>query len=144
MKRNILRVLITTVLVIAALMTFAQDQKTAASDTVMDLPRFKHAKIDSAVDFNRFKTDAQLNIANNKKAIAELKERKLKGTKDARAKYKEQVLKLEETNDQMDIRINTSDMMQTARWTGFKREFNLEMTKLTTSIRDMADNKFNH
>jgi predicted RNA-binding Zn ribbon-like protein len=142
MKRNIVRFVITTILLSTTFMTFAQEHETPERLVVADLPAFKHAKIDSVDDFTRFKKDAELKIAQNRKTIGVLMDRK--STRDTRTKYKMEVLKLQETNDYLAIKINASDMIRTTYWNSFKREFSKEMTELTTSIRDTENTYLNH
>ncbi len=120
-------------------MAFAQDEKMAERNTSVDLPKFNRANVDSAADFQRFKKEAELEIAKNKQTIADLKNRKTKKHKSTSENYKEQISKLEELNDHMAIKINTSEMIQSKNWTSFKQDFNREMTELKTSIGNVAE-----
>jgi hypothetical protein len=143
MKRNIVTFILTAILVIVVFMTFGQAESAVGGGAVRDLPKFNHAKVDSAGDFKKFKKEAELEIAKNRKAISELKDRKSKGAKSAKAGYRDQIMKVEESNDHMAIKINTSEMIQTKNWTSFKRDFTREMTELRTSIQDIAEGKPN-
>lgn len=140
MKRHIMKFILTAILVTAVFMAFAQDEKTAERDASVDLPKFNYALVDSAADFKRFKNEAELEISKNKKTIAELKNHKAKKNKTAGGNYKEMVSELEELNDDMAIKINTSEMIQTKNWTSFKREFKREMSELKTSIGNLVPN----
>ncbi|MEI9920145.1 MAG: hypothetical protein WDO14_15330 [Bacteroidota bacterium] len=134
MKNNILKIAITTALAIASFVVFAQDPILVAQ--VVE----RSACIDSAADYQNFKTKAELNIANNEKIIEQLKAHKSKGNNEARGEYRVQVSDLEERNDEMAIKIGISDMIQTSAWPSFKRGFNKEMTELMNALRKTSDN----
>lgn len=145
MKRSVLKFVMTTVLAIVALIAFAQDTGPEAlkRDTVMRLSQFRLARIDSAADFKFFRNEAQIKIADNRKKIAALRDQKSKGTKDTKAKYKEQLSALDHKNDDMEVKIHSSDMTQANNWKRFKLEFDQEMAELMSGIRKMEENKNN-
>jgi hypothetical protein len=147
-KRNILRLAVTAVMSIAALTAFAQEDKQAAEarkdiaeaeKSVRDAKsELRQAKIDSAADYNMFKTSAGMRITKNRKEIAALKARKAKDIKQEKTKYDESVLALETRNNDLNRRIEESGSTEVGKWSTFKREFNHDMDELKQAFKDIA------
>lgn len=145
MKKNTLKIIITTILSISTLVVFSQDSTFVSSvgnkDRIaVDLPAFKYARVDSSADFKHFKADAETNIINNHKTIDWLKSHKTKGDNQAKAKYRDQVAVLEDKNDEMAIKIAVSEMVSTRNWVSFKRDFKKEMAELTAALKEISNN----
>ncbi|HXB40760.1 MAG TPA: hypothetical protein VNZ49_09475 [Bacteroidia bacterium] len=143
MKKTILKLTLTAVIMAGSLTTFAQQNKKAEKerkDVAEAKKDLKEAKADSAADFQKFKEDAEKKISENKIKIAELKEKKLAGDKDKQNKYDKKVLTLEKKNNELKAKIDGCSNVKTSRWTAFKREFSHDMDELGHAFKDIAVN----
>jgi predicted nucleic acid-binding Zn-ribbon protein len=100
----------------------------------------QEAKIDSVADYQKFKNEADLNIAANQKTIAELRTKKADDNKELKEKYDKQVMALEDKNEELKKRIDGSAHVKTSKWSSFKQEFNHDMNELGRAIRDIGVN----
>lgn len=139
MKRHMGKLILIAVLISAVLLVFGQDENPAATKTTSTLPRLGYASADSAIDFRNFNAKAGLDIEKNRKTIAALKTEPAATTQVAQTDAQENVLKLEALNDHLASRINSSDMIQTKNWTGFKNDFSREMAELKTAIQQLTE-----
>lgn len=141
----------TAVMSIAAFSAFAQED-TLAAPAKKDVPAaeksvvdaksdLRLAKLDSAADYNMFKTAAQMKISNNKKEIATLKARKSNDTKEVKRRYDQKLTALEIRNDELQGKIDRSGTTETSKWTSFKSEFSQEMNELGQGFKDIDKTK---
>jgi PhoPQ-activated pathogenicity-related protein len=146
MKKTILTLAITMVMAGASLTSIAQQNKKAAkarkevADAKKDL---REAKIDSAADYQRFNTEAQVQIMDNDKKIAELRAQKASDNKEIKEKYDKQVLALEQKNNNLKTKIKGSSTTKTDRWTAFKREFTHDINEFGKAFKDIGVNNSN-
>ncbi|MFN3852059.1 MAG: hypothetical protein ACK4NY_21670 [Spirosomataceae bacterium] len=113
------------------------EAKKNVAEAQMDL---REAKIDSAINFQEFKKNAEAIIAQNQDAIAELKAQKWNDNKMANKKYNKKVNALEQKNNDLKKKIDRSVTTKTNKWTEFKREFNHDMEELGKAIKDIGIN----
>jgi hypothetical protein len=146
MKKTILTLAITMVMAGASLTAIGQQNKKAAkarkevADAKKDL---REAKIDSAADYQRFNTEAQVQIMDNDKKIAELRAQKASDNKEIKEKYDKQVLALEQKNNNLKTKIKGSSTTKTDRWAAFKREFTHDINEFGKAFKDIGVNNSN-
>jgi len=134
MKKQIIKIALTSVIAMSSITAFSQENKQAANAR-KDL---KEAKTDSADDYNRFKKEAEATIKDNEKKISELKAKKSDSNKEVKEKYDKKVQALEQKNKDLKNKINGSSKTKTEMWAAFKREFNHDMEELGHAIRDIG------
>jgi hypothetical protein len=130
MKNKSLILVMSFAVVLFSFSAHAQESKKAASAR----KELKQAKVDSAADFQKFKTESEIKISSNQKKIDELKVKKSAETKEVRQKYDNKVLALQKSNDDLKMKIRKADDTKTSKWTAFKKEFNHQMDELEASI----------
>ena len=143
MKKTILAIAITGVMTIFNLTVFAQENKKAAEarkDVAEAKQDLREAKMDSAADYQKFKNEAEVRIAENQKEIAILKTKKIKEGKEVKQKYDKKVLSLEQKNNKLEKEIRESEHTKSNMWSSFKREFNHDMDELGQAIKDIGVN----
>jgi predicted nucleic acid-binding Zn-ribbon protein len=101
------------------------------------------AKIDSTTEYIAFKNEVEINIANNKKSIAELRAKKWSSSTKAEEKYTKQINKLEKRNENLELSINKANYTNSTKWDSFKREFKRDMQELGQALKDLAVNNTN-
>lgn len=129
------------IMAVTALTAFGQENKKAKAarkDVAASQKDLTEAKKDSAADFQKFKKDAEARISDNKTKIAELKTKKSSENKETKEKYDKKVLALEQKNNELKKKIESSDNTKTSMWTSFKREFNKDMDKLGDDIKNIG------
>lgn len=114
-----------------------KDAKKDLDDANADL---RKAGIDSTEDYMIFKRDAEKSIEENKRSIAELKNKKWNATADEIEKYNKKVASLERRNDKLQRQINEMDDAKSSNWQSFKREFKHDMNELGKAIKDIGVN----
>lgn len=134
MKKQIIKIALTSVIAISSITVFSQENKQAANAR-KDL---REAKLDSADDYNRFKKEAEATIKENENKISELKAKKSDATKEEKEKYNKKVQALEQKNKNLKIKIEGASKTKTEMWASFKREFNHDMEELGHAIRDIG------
>ena len=141
MKVKILALALTSAMVAASLITFAQEDKKAKearkdlSEANKDL---KEAKTDSAADYQKFKAASETKIRDNQMQIANLKAKKSTDTKEVKESYDKRVVTLEQKNNDLKMKINGSSKVKTSEWSSFKRDFNQDMDELGQAIKDIG------
>jgi hypothetical protein len=96
------------------------------------------AKTDSAADFQKFKTESEAKIEENKKQIAILKQKKVTGSEAANKKYDKDVLALQLKNNELKKKIDNADDTPTSGWIAFKRAFNNSMDDLGCAMKNVG------
>jgi len=141
MRTKFLALTLTSAMVVASLVTFAQEDKKAKearndlSEANKDL---REAKTDSAADYEKFKAASESKIRDNQAEIATLKAKKSKDTKEVKERYDKRVLTLEQKNNDLKMKISRSNKVKTSEWPAFKREFNHDMDQLGQAIKDIG------
>src|ERR1700741_2038982 len=95
---------------------------------------------DSLEDYKKYKKETEKKILENEKKIADLKIKKLDGTKEENERYTKKVAALEEKNRELKKRINDYPNSKNAKWDSFKREFNHDMDELGKALKDLGKN----
>jgi hypothetical protein len=120
-----------------------QDAKEEVKDAKQDL---KEAQADvqreaTAEEWQAFKADAEVRIANNEKEIAALRLKLKKPGKILDPLYEDRIAVLEQRNRDLRTRINSYESTRSG-WEKFKSEYNHDMEALGTSLKDFGvDNK---
>lgn len=143
MKKNILTLTVVTAMSILSLNTFGQQDKKSekARKNLAEAKKdLKEAKTDSVVDYLEFKKEAEMNIAENKKKISDLRTKKNESIKEEQLNYDKKVLILEQKNEELAQKINGSGTTKTTMWTAFKEEFRRDMKALGSSISNIGTN----
>jgi len=141
MKTKILTFAITAVIAMVSFSAMAQASRKATSarkDIANGKKDLKEAKLDSAADFQKFKTESEAKIKDNQTKITELKAKKSSQSKEIRQKYDKKVLALEKKNNELKGKIKKADNTKTSKWASFKREFNHDMEELGHAIKDIG------
>lgn len=142
MKRGMQLLAVMGVIALSTVGVMGQEDKKAAEarkDLTQAQQDLKEAKIDSAADYMRFKKEADLKIQDNQVKIMNLKEKKSQENQDVKDRYDKRVLALEQSNNDLKLRMTNSGKIKTSNWTKFKREFNQDMDNLWEAIKDVGD-----
>lgn len=138
MKHTIFGLTVTGVMVVASLTASAQQNKKVEK-AKKDL---QEARIDSAADYQKFKKQTEIAIYENKKKIDQLKLKKSNEDKAANEAYQKRVLALEEKNNELRRKLETSGKVETNKWATFKLEVSNNINEITADINDaLADKK---
>jgi hypothetical protein len=112
--------------------TAQENPKVAQARTNLEI-----AKKDSASDFQKFKKESELKIADNQKQIVALKTKKSTESKEIKDKYDKKVLSLEQKNNELKKRIETCKGEDKTTWEKFKIQFTKDMDELGTAIKNI-------
>lgn len=110
-----------------------------AKENVMEAKEdLQKAEAEYAMEVSDFKKQAELKIAENKKAIGELKERRsMKKTAKEKEMYDEKIAELERRNDVLRDKLRDyKEEKRSEKWESFKRDFNDDMNSLGKSIKN--------
>jgi hypothetical protein len=141
METKNLVLVVTTVMTIASVSGFAQQDKKsekARKDVAESHVKLKEAQTDSTADYQQFKKNAEEKIRDNEKKIAKLKIEKSKNDKETKEEYDKKVLALEAKNNELKKRIADSANTKTYMWSSFKREFTHDMDELANAFKDIG------
>jgi chromosome segregation ATPase len=141
MKKTILKLTVTGIMLASGFTSFSQENKKAEKErkNVAEAQKdLGEAKADSAADFQAFKKDAEEKISSNKTKIAELKAKKSTENKETKAKYDKKVLALEKKNNELNSKIEQCGNTKTSKWASFKREFTHDMDELGHAFKDIG------
>lgn len=131
---------IVAIIMMAGLTVNAQQDKKvvkAKKNVAKAQQDLKDAKIKSSVDYKKFVHDAKMNIAENKKTIAILKLRKAQESKEDNEKYSKKIMVLEKKNNDLEMKIKTTDHTNTNIWERYKLKFDTDMQKLVREIKEI-------
>lgn len=136
MKNRTVAFVITGVIAVGGLSAHAQESKKTASapKTAAIKPDLKEVKIDSAVDFQRFKKESELRINENMSKIAELKAKK-SSDREVQRVIDKKVFDIELRNNILKKKIRNAGDTKTNRWVSFKQSFNHDMEELEATIK---------
>lgn len=141
MKRTLEIITLVTIVAMTSTMAFGQQNKQAAEarrDISKARIELRQAKTDSAADYQKFKKEAELKIAENQKDITALKARKSHDSNEIKMKYNKEVGELEKENNDLRSKVASADFTETSKWTAFKHDFNHGMDELGHSIKDLT------
>lgn len=141
MKKITLAIVTISVFGLSSLTSFAQNDKKvdeAKKDVKKAEIELTEAKKDSAADYQSFKKEAELKIADNKLKIAELKLKKADENKETREKYNKKVQALEQKNNNLQNKLDNSANVKTSMWNSFKREFRSDMDDFGQSFKNIG------
>ena len=141
MKKLTLTTITISLIGLASLTAFAQQDKKAEEarkDVKKAQTELTEAKKDSAADYQNFKKEAELKIADNKIKIAELKAKKADTNKEIRDKYNKKVQALEQKNNNLQNKIDNSGNVKTSMWNSFKREFNSDIDDFGRAFKNIG------
>lgn len=111
-----------------------------SNENLMDAKNeLQKANQDSLKDYMAFKQDAEIDIAQNRKAIAELRAKEGRFTDKERITYNSKIAKLEEKNDKLQQDINTANHTNFGNWLSFKKEFTHDMKDIIKSLKDLGE-----
>jgi len=125
-------------LTLAVSTSFAQGTETAVTtnaDSVVTELDVHQARVDSAVDYRRFKAAAEAKVSENQQNINLLRQKKSVFTQETKEKYGKTLMMLQEKNDALKNRIGISGQTATAEWTMFKREIDQGLLELSRAIK---------
>ena len=113
---------------------------TKARAHVVDAKKeLAQAKKDSALEYQQFKTEANLMIASNKKTIAELKAKKAVSKQENNEKYNKKLADLEKRNMALQNRVNNYKAHGNTNWMVFKSQYHEEMKKMNDEFKESRD-----
>jgi len=141
MKVRIMTISAVAILAMSSLSAFSQENEKAAKarkDLVEANKNLTEAKVDSAADFERFKKDAETDIADNQKKTSELKDKGATLADDLKKQYNKKVVQLEAKNEKLQKQLNESIHTKTSKWAAFKLEFKKDMQEVATSIKNIG------
>jgi len=93
------------------------------------------------MEWQQFKTDAELKIDANQKQIDELKVAMKTTSAKFKAKYENQVLTLEQNNIELKKKLNDYKYSGKDNWEEFKRDFNREVDTVVIALNEIFKNK---
>lgn len=91
-------------------------------------------------EYEAFKTEANIKIEANEKAIAKLKEDGKKNNKETKAVLDKKLAALELKNQELKDKIRDSKEDDNERWETFKLEFKYDMDNLGQALKDLTTN----
>jgi hypothetical protein len=141
MKNKILTIATMTAFTAVCFTTSAQvntETENARKKEAKAQNNLRLAKIDSAADFEKFKKESELKIAENTKQIRELKSKKIIGTAKENEKYDKDVLVLEKRNNALRTKIDNCDDTKTSAWTSFKMGFSQDLDDLGCAMKNQG------
>ena len=145
MKKKIVGLAMTGVMVMTGLVAFGQANKSTTAgreDLKTTQENLNEAQQDSAADYYKFRKEAEMKIKDNELKIAVLKSRKAEATKTIQEDYNMRVAAVVKKNNALRTKIRISSHTKTDKWSSFKREFNHDMNELGLAIKDIGvDNK---
>lgn len=137
MKNEILKWRLIVVLMLTASLSFAQNMEkvvTPHADSVVTGADVHQIRVDSAVDYRRFKAGAEFKISENEKNINLLRNQKSNITQETRERYNKNLMILHEKNAILKTKVGVSGQTATAEWATFKREINQNLMELSRAI----------
>ena len=147
MKKNILKIsLFAGVIALGiASCTSTPEQKEAKAEdakanVVVANQELKQARMDSVNEYQAFKTTSETKIADNDRAIIDLKDKMKTDNKVARDKYNKQLAELQDRNTKLKNGVESYNETGKDKWEAFKMGFNRDMDSLGMSISKMAKN----
>lgn len=114
-----------------------QEVNESAEEVQQDHTRDEQIKQELAADRADFNAAVNARIEENKREIAELRERMKEEKKEARERYEASINDLEKRNDEMKARLDNNKEESKEKWNSFKAEFNHDMDELGHSIKDL-------
>lgn len=141
MKSSIMTISTVAILAMSSVTVFSQENEKAAKarkELAAAKENLTEAKIDSAADFAHFKKEAEADISENQKKIAELKTKGQSLTEELKKSYDSQVTKLETKNEKLQKQLDASIHTKTSKWAAFKMEFKQDLQDVTTSIKNIT------
>lgn len=90
-------------------------------------------------DWQKFKQDANQQIADANDSIATFKKRAKKLNGKMKAKYEHEVDILQQKNDELKAKLDTFKIDTKYKWDDFKMSFNADMAKLKDYLRDSTN-----
>jgi hypothetical protein len=133
-----------TVKIIAILLFWtvcAQAQGNSKTQSAQS--RLTQARIDSAEDYQKFKSEAEATIKDNNIEIKRLKTKRAEQLKRDADRYNTQVADLEQRNKDLKKKIDQSSKTESVKWATFKLEFQREVNDLKVAFREFG-NKLNN
>jgi phage host-nuclease inhibitor protein Gam len=118
-------------------------QAQGNSKTQSAQSRLTQARIDSAEDYQKFKSEAEATIKDNNIEIKRLKTKRAEQLKRDADRYNTQVADLEQRNKDLKKKIDQSSKTESVKWATFKLEFQREVNDLKVAFREFG-NKLNN
>jgi DNA anti-recombination protein RmuC len=145
MKKKILTLTITTVMVIAGSNAFGQQNKNDTTQTQKDL---REAKIKAVEYWNQFKSESDSTIAVMEKQVKELREKIASENKKGKEKLNSdlnkvgqkinlQKEKLKKRNAEFEANLKKVDESVAAKNESFKREFKHDLEGISSTLKDL-------
>lgn len=118
------------------------DAKANAADLKQDVKVAVADQTEAAkqVEWLNFKSDAEIKIIANDKAIAEYKVSMTGTNGTRRAKYNKKIDALELKNKELKTKLQNYPESGKSTWEQFKNEFNHDMDELGSALKDFAVN----
>ncbi len=119
----------------------AADENVTKSRENVDVANenLRQAKLDSAAEYQSFRTQMELKLKENDQKIAELKAKAKSEKRDLDAAYAADLENLEKKNRELQSRVVTYKTSYADKWSSFKESFNQEMDEIGKSISRMAN-----
>jgi len=118
-------------------------QAQGNSKTQSAQSRLTQARIDSAEDYQKFRSEAEATINDNNIEIKRLKTKRAEQLKRDADRYNTQVGDLEQRNKNLKNKIDQSSKTESIKWATFKLEFQHEVNDLKVAFREFG-NKLNN
>jgi chromosome segregation ATPase len=138
MKNILLSLLAIPVLLMTIAACSSNDDKTSAEDVNDAKENLKDAAEDYKEEVENYRNDMQQTIYKNRDLITELKAEKASADKKVNEERKSQIAKLEEQNDDLEVRINEYTSENEANWKAFKKEFSHDMSEIGKAFKDLG------
>jgi hypothetical protein len=116
----------------------AADAKENVKQAYQDL---KDTQTDTISDWQQFKIDAKVKIDANEKRIDEFKANMKTANKKFKAKYKNEVVVLEQKNVELKKKISEYKYEGKDKWEEFKQGFNHDMDVVGNELKDLFTKK---
>ena len=112
----------------------------AITDVVVASQELVQARLDSAREYNAYKSEVEAKLIENDRNIANLKVEIKKEKKEAREKYDKELEELNQKNEKLKRNIQEYKGSVADKWESFKNSFNHDVDELGKSISEFAKN----
>lgn len=118
----------------------AEKLEEAKKDAVEANSDLTKANEEYLTDIENYRKETADKIAANERSIAEFEARIATEKKEARAEYKEKIIKLEQKNSDARKKMDEYKAEGKESWEIFKAEFNHDMEELGKAFKDLGNN----
>ncbi len=110
----------------------------AKQDLVESKEDLYYVQLDTIINYNQYRLEAEKAIIDQEKKIKEYKIKKAKEQKEFNDEYNKKLLDLENKNKQLKKRLAEYKDTGDDKWLNFKKEFNHDMNEFGKAFKDLT------